>query len=43
MLLLQGDYDGLVKDQLQSQTVASLISDREMVQEKIFKSRTNFV
>lgn len=38
MLLLQGDYDGLVKDQLQSQTVASLISDREMVKEKIFKS-----
>ena len=38
MVLLQGDYDGLVKDQLQSQTVASLISDRETVKEKIFKS-----
>jgi len=38
MVLLQGDYDGLVKDLLQSQTVASLISDREMVKEKIFKS-----
>ncbi|SHO49312.1 SPFH domain-containing protein [Desulfopila aestuarii] len=38
MVLLQGDYDGLVKDKLQSQTVASLISDREMVKEKIFKS-----
>lgn len=38
MVLLQGDYDGLVKDLLQSHTVASLISEREMVKEKIFKS-----
>lgn len=38
MTLLQGDYDGLVKDLLQSQTVASLISDRERVKETIFKS-----
>lgn len=38
MLLLQGDYDGLVKDLLQAQTVASLISDRETVRERIFRS-----
>lgn len=38
MVLLQGDYDGLVKDLLQSQTVAALISDRERVKEMIFKS-----
>jgi len=38
MVLLQGDYDGLVKDRLQAQTVGSLISDREMVKEQIFKS-----
>lgn len=38
MVLLQGDYDGLVKDLLQAQTVAALISDRERVKEMIFKS-----
>ena len=38
MVLLQGDYDGLVKDLLQSQTVASLISDRETVREAVFRS-----
>lgn len=38
MTLLQGDYDGLVKDLLQSETVSALISDREQVKELIFKS-----
>ena len=38
MQLLQGDYDGLVKDLLQAQTVASLISDRETVRERVFRS-----
>lgn len=38
MLLLQGDYDGLVKDRLQSETVASLISSRQQVKERIFKA-----
>lgn len=36
MLLLQGDYDGIVKDILQSQSVNALISDRENVKEAIF-------
>ena len=36
MTLLQGDYDGLVKDRPQSETVASLISARQHVKEKIF-------
>lgn len=34
--LLQGDYDGLVKDMLQAETVATLISDRQQVKETIF-------
>ena len=38
MTLLQGDYDGLVKDQLQAETVANLIQDRHKVREKIFKT-----
>jgi regulator of protease activity HflC (stomatin/prohibitin superfamily) len=36
MLLLQGDYDGLVKDELQAETVANLIKNRHLVREKIF-------
>lgn len=34
--LLQGDYDGIVKDILQSHEVDRLISDRETVKEEIF-------
>jgi regulator of protease activity HflC (stomatin/prohibitin superfamily) len=34
--LLQGDYDGIAKDILQSQQVDQLISDRETVKEEIF-------
>jgi regulator of protease activity HflC (stomatin/prohibitin superfamily) len=36
MTLLQGDYDGIVKDILQAQPVNKLISDREEIKEKIF-------
>ncbi len=38
MILLQGDYDGIVKDSLQAQSVNKLISDREHIKEKIFKA-----
>ncbi len=38
MTLLQGDYDGIVKDILQAQSVNKLISDREHIKEKIFKA-----
>ncbi len=36
MNLLQGDYDGIVKDLLQAEPVDMLISDREKVKELIF-------
>jgi regulator of protease activity HflC (stomatin/prohibitin superfamily) len=36
MQLLQGDYDGIVKDLLQAEPVDELISDREKIKEKIF-------
>lgn len=36
MTLLQGDYDGIVKDILQAQPVNNLISERELIKEKIF-------
>jgi regulator of protease activity HflC (stomatin/prohibitin superfamily) len=36
--LLQGDYDGIVKDILQAQQVNLLISDRESIKEDIFKA-----
>ena len=36
MNLLQGDYDGIVKDLLQAENVDELISDREQIKEKIF-------
>ena len=36
--LLQGDYDGIVKDILQAQHVNELISNRETIKEKIFKA-----
>ncbi len=36
--LLQGDYDGIVKDILQAQQTNALISDREMIKEKIFQA-----
>ncbi|MEE4243467.1 MAG: SPFH domain-containing protein [Desulfopila sp.] len=36
MTLLQGDYDGIVKDILQAQPVNKLISDREEIKEEIF-------
>jgi regulator of protease activity HflC (stomatin/prohibitin superfamily) len=37
MNLLQGDYDGIVKDILQAQEVNRLISHREMIKEEIFR------
>ena len=36
--LLQGDYDGIVKDILQAQHVNELISNRESIKEEIFKA-----
>ncbi len=36
--LLQGDYDGIVKDILQAQLVNELVSNREAIKEKIFKA-----
>jgi regulator of protease activity HflC (stomatin/prohibitin superfamily) len=36
--ILQGDYDGIVKDILQAQKVDELISDREMIKEEIFRA-----
>ena len=36
--LLQGDYDGIVKDILQAQRVNELVSNRETIKEKIFKA-----
>ena len=38
MTLLQGDYDGIVKDILQAQEVNRLISDRESIKEDIFRA-----
>lgn len=38
MTLLQGDYDGLVKDLLQAHTVGGLISGRQEVKESIFRA-----
>ena len=38
MNLLQGDYDGIVKDIMQAQPVDNLISDRQQVKEEIFKA-----
>jgi len=38
MHLLQGDYDGIVKDLLQAEEVDQLISDREKTKEIIFKA-----
>ena len=36
--LLQGDYDGIVKDNMQAQKLNKLISDREKIKEDIFKA-----
>ena len=36
--LLQGDYDGIVKDILQAQYVNELVSNREAIKEEIFKA-----
>ena len=36
--LLQGDYDGIVKDLLQAENVDNLISDREEIKERIFEA-----
>jgi regulator of protease activity HflC (stomatin/prohibitin superfamily) len=36
--LLQGDYDGIVKDILQAQKVNSLVSARETIKEDIFRA-----
>jgi regulator of protease activity HflC (stomatin/prohibitin superfamily) len=38
MNLLQGDYDGIVKDILQAQEVNKLVSNREKIKEEIFKA-----
>ena len=38
MILLQGDYDGIVKDIMQAEPVNKLISDRQQVKERIFKA-----
>ena len=38
MNLLQGDYDGIVKDILQAQEVDKLVSNREKIKEEIFKA-----
>jgi hypothetical protein len=38
MNLLQGDYDGIVKDQLQAEQVDELISDRGVIKERIFQA-----
>ena len=38
LALLQGDYDGIVKDIMQAEPVDTLISDRQQVKEKIFKA-----
>ena len=38
MSLLQGDYDGIVKDILQAQKVDNLISKRESIKEDIFRA-----
>ena len=38
MELLQGDYDGIVKDILQAQQVNELVSNREAIKEQIFKA-----
>jgi regulator of protease activity HflC (stomatin/prohibitin superfamily) len=38
MNLLQGDYDGIVKDILQAQEVNRLVSNREQIKEVIFKA-----
>ncbi len=36
--LLQGDYDGIVKDLMQAEPVDILISDRQQVKERIFRA-----
>jgi regulator of protease activity HflC (stomatin/prohibitin superfamily) len=36
--ILQGDYDGIVKDILQAQQVDELVSDREVIKEEIFQA-----
>lgn len=36
--LLQGDYDGIVKDNLQAQQIDRLVSDRESIKEAIFSA-----
>jgi len=36
--ILQGDYDGIVKDILQAQKVDELVSDRETIKEEIFRA-----
>ena len=38
MELLQGDYDGIVKDILQAQPVDELVSNREAIKEEIFSA-----
>lgn len=38
MILLQGDYDGIVKDLMQAEPVDQLISNRLQVKERIFRA-----
>jgi regulator of protease activity HflC (stomatin/prohibitin superfamily) len=38
MNLLQGDYDGIVKDHMQAEQVDALISDRGVIKERIFQA-----
>ncbi len=38
LTLLQGDYDGIVKDLMQAESVDRLISDRPQVKERIFQA-----
>jgi regulator of protease activity HflC (stomatin/prohibitin superfamily) len=38
LTILQGDYDGIVKDILQAQEVNKLVSEREMIKEEIFQA-----
>ena len=40
-ILLQGDFDGIAKDNLQAQEVNKLISEREKIKEKIYQALKN--
>ncbi|WP_020676623.1 SPFH domain-containing protein [Geopsychrobacter electrodiphilus] len=40
-ILLQNDFDGLVKDVMQGETINALISDRERIKEQIYRTLKN--